>query len=329
VIRKLLALLFVPTFALAAEKGRFEGFVKISDKRELYVDWYQAKPGKPTVVLVNGLTYTTEQWNRFADSLVDRGVGVFRYDPMGMGQTLLKYAPVTEDIAIEDQVKDLHQLLRIFNLEESVNLVGLSYGGGLALIYAATYPKDIENLILMAPYTEPVAAQDQWIQSQIWYTRQVAPWNTASDDDLYAYFYRQIVYSTYPTAEPIVLENPYKLEAVYRMGLGIRKFCAEKIASKLPANTTHLLIAGRDRYIPRGVLDHFWDQVPDQAKSSRVVISNSDHKIPEEVPRFSAALVNEIIMNGNLFSRGRDFEADPSTGMVQHKNGRIKLPKER
>lgn len=322
-------LLLIPFTVFASQKGRFEGFVKIAENRELYVDWSQAKPGQPTVILINGLTYTTEQWDRFASALVDRGVGVFRYDPMGMGQTLLKYAPVSADIAIEDQVKDLHLLLSIFNLEEKANLVGLSYGGGLALLYATTYPKDINNLILMAPYTEPVASQDQWIQSQIWYTRQVAPWNTASDDDLYAYFYRQIVYSTYPSAEPIVLENPYKLEAVYRMGLGIRKFRAEKIVSKLPANSTHLLIAGRDRYIPRGVLDFFWDKVPEQAKSSRTVIFNSDHKIPEEVPRFSAALVNEIITNGNLFSRGRDFEADPGTGEVQYKNGRIKLPKER
>ncbi len=38
-----------------------------------------------------------------------------------------------------------------------------------------------------------------------------------SDDDLYDLFLHQIVYATYPQAEPIVLENPFKLEATYRL----------------------------------------------------------------------------------------------------------------
>lgn len=327
-MKRVLLLCLLPLFAFAGSKDRFQGFVKIAADRELYVDWIQAKQGQPTVVLVNGLTYSTRDWDPFTEALAEMGVGVVRFDPMGMGQTLLKYAPVTNVITIESQVADLQKLLAKLKVPKPYNMAGLSYGGGFILLYAATYPSEVKNIIAMAPYTQPVAMQDQWIQSQIWYTRRVMPWNKATDDELYAYFFRQIVYSTYPSAEPTILENPFKMEAVVNMGLGIRKLSGVKIAPKLPASTIHLMIAGKDQYIPRGIMEEFWDAVPVSARASHIVLNNSEHKIPEAVPNFSAALVREIIVNRSVFSEGRKFEADPYTGRVSYKNGRIELPKE-
>lgn len=327
-MKKILLICLFPILAFATEKNHFEGFVKVATDRELYVDWFKAAPGNPTVVLVNGLTYSTADWDRFTNALVELGIGVFRYDPIGMGKTLLKYAPITADIKIEDQVTDLHKLLVSQGLQNNVNLIGLSYGGGLGLLYATKYPNEIGNLIAMAPYTQPLESQDKWIQAQIWYTRQVQPWNPSTDDELYAFFYHQIVYSTYPTAEPVVLGNPYILEAVYHMGLGIRKFNACDIAASLPKGALHLVVAGRDQYIPRDVMDNFWSKVPDEAKASRTVISNSEHKIPEAVPHFAAALVKEILTNKSVFSNGRNLEADPYTGKISYKGGKLELPKE-
>ncbi len=327
-IRILLWICLFPIFASAQAQDHFQGFVQIGVDRELYVDWKKAQAGQPTVVLLNGLTYSTKDWERFAEALTQKGVGVLRYDPLGMGQTLLKYAPVTTVIPIESQVLDLRRLLQVLKLEKKVNLVGLSYGGGLSLLYATTYPEDVGQIIAMAPYTEPLAAQDQWIQSQIWYTRQVQPWNKASDDELYAYFFRQIVYTTYPTVEPSILENPFKLEAVTHLGLGIRKFRAGEHAKALPKHSLHLLIAGADQYIAREVLDRYWEQVPDEARASRIVIANSEHKIPEALPKFSAALVREIVKNPSFFSGGQSIEADPYSGEVIKKDEKLKLPKE-
>ena len=64
----------------------------------------------------------------------------------------------------------------------------------------------------MAPYTQPLKGQDDWIKQQISVTRMQFPFNPYSDEQLYDYFLRQICFSTYPSLEPIVLENPYKLE---------------------------------------------------------------------------------------------------------------------
>ncbi|MEZ0393098.1 MAG: alpha/beta fold hydrolase [Pseudobdellovibrionaceae bacterium] len=326
----LISFLFLPIFAFAntVSEGGQKGFVKIKEGREIYVDWTYARPGQPTVVLVNGLTYTTQQWDRFSDELSGLGVGVLRYDPMGMGETLLKYAPVLADIAVEEQVEDLRLLLKTLKIPQPYSLVGLSYGGGLGLLFASKYPKEIRHLIAMAPYTQPMASQDQWIQSQIWYVRQVQPWNPASDDDLYAFFFRQIVYTTYPTVEPIVLQNPYKLEAVLRLGLGIRKFDAYKASSSLPKNSLYLVIAGKDQYVPRGIMEEFWTVVPQSARACKIIINNSEHKIPEAVPRFSAAIVKEIVTGNPAFKNGQDMKADPYSGEVVYEGGRLNLPKE-
>ncbi|MGZ5278759.1 MAG: alpha/beta fold hydrolase, partial [Pseudobdellovibrionaceae bacterium] len=195
-------------------------------------------------------------------------------------------------------------------------------------LYASLHPQQIGKLIAMAPYTEPMKSQNDWILSQIWYTRQVQPWNTATDDELYAYFFKQIVYSTYPSVEPIVLENPFKLEAIFRMGLGIRKFQAVNVVASLPPKSLHLMIAGRDRYIPRDMLEGFWAQVPASAQATKLIVSNSGHKIPEDVPRFAASWVIEILKDTPPVRQNSSFEADAYTGVVKFSGGEIQLTKE-
>lgn len=299
-----LLVLMISGFAFATTstdnfKGdTFKGFIKIREGRELFVDYVKPQAGQPTLIILNGLTYSTWQWDRFVAELEKRGTGLLRYDMFGMGQTLLKYAPATDVIPYQDQVEDLKKLLTVMNLKGPYNFVGLSYGGGIGLAYSFIYPQDIKNLILMAPYTEPLEGQYNWIMSQIWATRQIFPYNPASDDELYDYFLHQIVYATYPQAEPVVLQNPFILEGVFRMVQGIRKFRPVDLTKQIPA-TTHLMIAEYDQYIPRPVLNNFWDKVPATSKGTCVVVKNSEHKIPEAKPAFAAKWVYEIIQGVN------------------------------
>lgn len=274
----------------------FQGFVKISPDRELFVDFLPAKSEQPTVILVNGLTYSTKQWQDYAQQLHSRyGVGVLRYDMVGMGETLLKYAPVTKVISWQDQVKDLRALIRQLKISSPVHLVGLSYGGGIAIAFAAEHPKLVRSVIAMAPFTEPVEDQDRWIRTQVTYTRLMNPWNPYTDEEIYDYYLRQLVYSTYPSAEPIVLENPFKLEATFRMVQGIRHWNSSQSVESLPAKSLHLVIAGSDQYIKRIVLDRFWLSVPEKSRGSKTILQNVGHKIPEAAPRQAADLTAQIL----------------------------------
>lgn len=327
------AFAFLGTLLLAANlwaaTKTFQGFVEVDSGNELYVDWVAPKEGMPTVVLINGLTYSTRQWNDFTEALLKDGLGVLRYDPFGMGQTLLKYAPITDVVNYKNQVKDLNSLLAILKIPKPYNLVGLSYGGGIAIAYSAQFPTQVKRILALAPFTEPLQAQDTWIKNQVAMTRAMQPWNPYSDDELYDYFLKNIIYSSYPSAEPIVLENPYKLEATFRMVQGIRHFRADRVLSKLPKKSLHLIIAAKDQYIPRDVLETFWNNTPEDVRASKTIIQNSEHKIPEAVPRFSAALVSEIVRGNREFAQGVETEADPFTGVVAFPDGTMQLPKER
>lgn len=295
----------------------FKGFIKISEQRELFVDYVKAKADKPTVVLLNGLTYSTRQWEQMAQPLILRGVGVLRYDMFAMGETLLKYAPILKVVTYQDQVADLKALLTTMKLKGPYNIVGLSYGGGIAIGYAAAYPNDIKNMILIAPYTQPLNEQDTWIKSQIWATRQMYPYNPASDEELYDFFLHQIVYATYPQVEPIVLGNPYKLEGVFRMTQGIRKFRPIDMTDMIPSKSLHLMIARKDQYIKPVVLETYWNAVPKSARASRIYVNDTEHKMPEAIPNFTAAWVYRILSGESLYFEGRDFEGYPLKGEVR------------
>ncbi len=322
------AVLTLVCLSVIASAEVLKGFVEIRKDRELYVEYSPPKEGMPTVVLINGLTYTLRQWDSFASPLVAKGVGVLRYDPYGMGQTLLKYAPIVSVILYQEQVMDLKILLQKLEIPAPYNFAGLSYGGGLAAAYTASYPDDIENLILMAPFTRPLEDTDKWIQSQIWATRKMFPMNPYSDDDLYDYFLRQIVYSTYPQAEPIVLENPFKLEAVYRLVQGIRKARPLDLTEKIPTRALHLMIARQDQYIKPAVLDEYWDAVPLRARASRLYINDSEHKMVEDVPNFTASWVYEILTGNPTLFRGLDFEGYPYEGKARSEEGTIHVGRE-
>ena len=301
-------------------------FVEIRSGQSLFVKWKKSKAGKPTIVLINGLTYSTKQWDLFAFHLVESGLGVVQYDMQGMGKTLLQYAPVREVIPWQSQVLDLKALAEKLKLKNGLNLVGLSYGGGVAIGFSGLFPELTKNVFLMAPFTEPIASQDQILKAQVAVTRFWYPYNPYNDDELYDYFLKQNVYSTYPMAEPIVLENPYKLEATFRMVQGIRKLPTQNLIQNAAAKSIHLIIAGQDEYIPRDVHERFWEIVPNKAKASQLVILQSKHKIPEVIPEFSAKWIS-FVLTGRLKSPGRDqnFEGDVRSKTITGPNGEIDL----
>ncbi len=337
---------------------RFKGFVKIASGRELYVDWVKTEPGKPTVVLLNGLTYSTKYWDAFTEAMAAKGVGVLRYDMYGMGNTLINdahnamtespfaafeaniyralgvppdqidklvHSPVLKGIKIEDQVNDLKLLLDKLKMTDKVNLVGLSYGGAVGIEFSSQYPDRVGNLVAQAPYTEAMGEQVETIGRLINWTRVMFPYNPATDRMLYDFWLRYLVYTTYPSVEPSVLDNPFKLEATYRLAQGATDWKASAFVKDLPPGAFHLMIAGNDQYIKTGVLEKLWTEVPVASRGSRVLVNGSEHKMPEAFPAFVASYVYEIISGNPVIANGTVFDANPRTGVLRYPGGELRL----
>ncbi len=307
------------------KQERLQAFVKIRGQRELFVDYLKPAAGKPVVVLLNGLTYRTGVWDSFVKELKGDGLGILRYDPMGHGKTLAKSGLPNEAIESDEQVKDLNSLLSVLGIRKAVHLVGLSYGGAIGTQFTIAYPNKVANLILMAPFTKPLDSQDQQIRLHIAQTRAMYPLNPASDDELYDFFLKQIVYATYPMVEPIVLEHPWKLEATFRLVQGVRKFKAENVVDQLPDASVHLMVADWDQYIAPKILEDLWKQIPKRARQSRLIINHSEHKIPEAMPSFSAKWVRMIVEGDERLQDGRTWEGGTFLGYAASGTERIKV----
>ncbi|MGZ3723783.1 MAG: alpha/beta fold hydrolase [Bdellovibrionales bacterium] len=303
-----------------------KGFVQIRPGQRLYVEYRKAAPGKTTIFLENGLTWSTTQWKPLVDALdkIDPSIGIVLYDMVGMGKTLLDKAPVNYDIPFENQVKDLKDLYDTLKIQGPLVLSGLSYGGAVAIEYLSRYPNDFGKVIAMAPFLEKLPDQDKWILQSIAATRQMFPFNPASDEELYDYFLRQLVYTTYPMQEPIMLENPYKTEGVFRMVKGAKTWRAADAIANLPAGKLHLMAGAKDPFVQLPWLQNFWQALPVADRASFIIYRDTEHKLPEIRPDFTAAWVNEIINNNPAIKGGLVFDGDPVAGVAT--SGSIVIP---
>lgn len=317
----LFALLF-STFSLAAEQSRFTGLVPVSAKQSLYVDHLVAAPGSPTVVLINGLTYSTSSWDSFVNQLKGNGLGILRFDFRGQGKTIIHDGPITDRIEFNQQLVDFRNLLHALKLDnQKLVICGLSYGGGIATAFSAQYPELVKSTILMAPFVAPLTPLDNIIRSQVAEARMLNPFLKLSDDEIYDYYLHLSVYSMFPSAEPVVLSHLYFLEGVFRLTQGIRKFYASTVVKSLPNSAVHLMVAMQDQYVPLQMLEEFWSVLPTEKKASRIYIAGSEHRMPEAIPGYSAAWVKQIIKGNSKISGGQTFYGVPIYGTAYTNSG--------
>ena len=97
--------------------------------------------GEP-VLLLNGIMMSTKSWEPFKDTL-SKHFSFIRVDFLDQGQSDSFETNYTQTI----QVELIKSLLDYLSLPK-VHLVGISYGGEVALQFAAKYPEMVDRLIV-------------------------------------------------------------------------------------------------------------------------------------------------------------------------------------
>lgn len=110
--------------------------------RSLYLEC--SGSGAPTVVLDAGAGMDTSTWAAVLPQL-SRVSQVCAYDRANVGRS--DPAPTPRTLA--DTVADLHELISRAGLAGPLVLVGHSFGGLDARLYAATYPAEVAGMILL------------------------------------------------------------------------------------------------------------------------------------------------------------------------------------
>jgi pimeloyl-ACP methyl ester carboxylesterase len=101
--------------------------------------------GRP-VVLIHGNPGSTQDWARVF-GMLPANLGMIAFDRPGHGRS---QRPKHEVATVEVQARLLHEALGQLHVERPI-LVGHSWGGALALVYAINYPKEVAGLVLVAP----------------------------------------------------------------------------------------------------------------------------------------------------------------------------------
>jgi proline iminopeptidase len=133
-----LALLFL--FLLQSPTPE-EGFVSVNGARLYY---RIVGSGEPLVMVHGGPGSNMLHLLPYCDTLSNEFKLIY-YDQRGCG----KSSPLSDSQSVswKDHLEDLEGLRKVFGLEK-MNLFGHSWGGGLVMLYAITYPERVRRLII-------------------------------------------------------------------------------------------------------------------------------------------------------------------------------------
>jgi proline iminopeptidase len=131
---------------LAVTEGTFPG----ADGVRLF--YRQVGSGKDVAVYLHGGPGLAMEDGGYDLEPLAKGRTLILYDQRGCGRSELVSDP--KKLTVENNVRDLEALRQHFKLER-MTLIGLSWGSGLAVLYAAEHPERVERLLLVSPM--PVA----------------------------------------------------------------------------------------------------------------------------------------------------------------------------
>jgi len=154
-----------------SKKVSSEGLIVPEQKTEntweveggIFLRYFKEGEGKPVLIIHGGpgIPYATP-WSGL-NKLTD-GYEFYYYDQRGSGDST---RPITkfesdnyyenallaeETLGITAQLTDIERIRQILG-EEKLTIIGHSYGGFLATLYAAEFPDNVEALVLVTPAT--------------------------------------------------------------------------------------------------------------------------------------------------------------------------------
>ncbi len=128
---------------IQSERSQYTSkFVTVDGTRLHFVIKGEGRP----VVLIHGNPGSGQDWTRVFGPLsaLHR---VIAFDRPGHGRS---ERPKHVDVTVEVQARLLHDALKQLHVERPI-VVGHSWGGALALVYAINYPKEVAGVVLVAP----------------------------------------------------------------------------------------------------------------------------------------------------------------------------------
>ena len=107
-------------------------------------EYVRAGAGKPSVVLINGSGGPIEGWHKIFSVLAETSI-TFAYNRPGLGRSTKPLRPQTANTMVED----LRSLLLAAEVPKPWVLVGHSFGGLVANLFARLHPEEVAGVVML------------------------------------------------------------------------------------------------------------------------------------------------------------------------------------
>lgn len=252
--------------------------------RSIYYD--VTGEGRPILIL-NGIMMSTKSWEPFVSSL-SKNNQLIRLDFMDQGQSdKLENSEYNQSI----QVDIIHQLLHKLKIKK-INIVGISYGGEVALLYATTYPMMIERLVLFntTAYTSPWLAEIGYSWNAIGKTRNGKNYYEAAIPIIYSPSYYEKHLDWMKKREQVlipVFSDPTFLDAMERLTNSAEHY---DVRDKLERIKSPTLIVSADEDYLTPIKNQVY--LHEHIKGSEyIMVPNAGHALMYEKPLLFTSLI--------------------------------------
>lgn len=242
--------------------------------------------GKP-ILLLNGIMMSTKSWEPFVSTL-SADNQLIRVDFFDQGQSdRLTSSVYTQQL----QVDVLYELMKTLNLHK-VNVVGISYGGEVAVLFAIQHPSMVDRLILFntTPYTSPWLLEIGYSWKNIAKTRNGESYYQATIPVIYSprFFTSRQDWMKKREAYLIpIFSNPEFLDAMDRLITSAESYDARSGLSSITAPT--LIVSGDEDFLtPLSDQKELKGMIND---SYHVILPGVGHASMYEVPHLFTTLV--------------------------------------
>ncbi|QWB99656.1 alpha/beta hydrolase [Mycoplasmatota bacterium] len=220
---------------------------KFKDKDIFYL--LEGDSSKPKLLILNGIMMSTKSWDPFMKTWLEH-FQVLRVDFLDQGQT----DKMEDNFKQSLQVELLIALLDHLSIDK-INLVGISYGGAVALAFATQYESRINRLILFNSnaYTNPLLKDigRSWIKAG--QTRDGSLYYKTTIPIIYSPSYYEDKIEWMKNREKVltpIFSDPKFLDSMERLTLSAESFDVRKKLESLALDTM-IITAEEDFLTPR------------------------------------------------------------------------------
>jgi len=254
----------------------------------------QGEDNKPKIMILNGIMMNTKSWEPFMESWLEH-FQVLRVDFLDQGQS----DKMTEDYKQEIQNELLVSLLDELNIDK-INVVGISYGGAVALSFAINYQPRVNRLILFNSnaYTNPLLKDigRSWIKAG--QTRDGALYYKTTIPIIYSPSYYEKKIDWMKNREKVltpIFSDPVFLDAMERLTLSAESFDVRDKLNTLELETM-IITADEDFLTPRKDQEYLAKHIKN---SHWMTIPGVGHASMYENPLIFTSLITGFFLEKN------------------------------